>query len=316
MKMCGISGFIRLSKMSNKEAIKLSKELLLSLEYRGEDATGIYTSNQVVKAPVPADVFVDLKIYPKKIGYITLLHCRQATKGSPKVYTNNHPVISKNWTLVHNGMIWNSKLSKYNYRGEVDSEILLSYIERFGIKLALNLLRGSAALGICRRYNPRAIYVWANSNPISFGYVPEKAFVFSSTTDSILEACEIFGKINKFTKVYIYEPEKYVLYQMTSRGIRDLGTYGKRDFYLTSNYAYYYREYVSYQGNHSDGKHHKSYSSKRVNSKRNADNEEDNLTAVKNYKVEVGDLTIIFEDDWNLEVVNAIKNRLRMRTSD
>jgi len=237
--MCGIAGFLNLG-LTQREARRLARQLLLEIEYRGKDATGIYTNGTIVKAPVRASIFVKLSIFPKRFGYITLLHTRQATQGTPKNPHNNHPLYSKRWILVHNGIIYSQRLSKYEYIGQVDSEIILSYIERYGLTKALDEIRGTAAIALCKRDNPRSIFLWSNHNPSPVGYIPHKALVFASTESALKDGCRIFGKrLGKFSNVLTFKPETNCLYQITSRGIREIGDYGF--YYYDYRYDYGYR---------------------------------------------------------------------------
>lgn len=68
--MCGISGIVEI-KLSKTEFYKLAETLLLELETRGKDATGIYTAGRVKKAPIKASDFI--KFLPRTFG--TVLSC-------------------------------------------------------------------------------------------------------------------------------------------------------------------------------------------------------------------------------------------------
>ena len=179
--MCGIGGFIKEAKINDGFLRGVIIDLTTRLQVRGSDATGIFTSvgNGILrKEPVPATKFKD---YPLSYGRVTLVHTRQATHGSPKVFYNNHPILSDNYVMVHNGIVWMDRLKGYNYRGEVDSEILLSYIEKKGIKEGLASLEGTAAVAFCKRFSPNK--VWLYGSPIFMSYIPGRGILFGSTPE-------------------------------------------------------------------------------------------------------------------------------------
>jgi len=179
--MCGIGGFIKEAKINDEFLREVVIDLTTRLQVRGSDATGVFTSvgNGILrKEPVPATKFKD---YPLNYGRVTLVHARQATHGSPKVFYNNHPILSDNYVMVHNGIVWMDRLKDYNYRGEVDSEILLSYIEKKGIKEGLASLEGTAAAAFCKRFSPNK--VWLYGSPIFMSYIPGSGILFGSTPE-------------------------------------------------------------------------------------------------------------------------------------
>lgn len=201
--MCGIGGFVKEDARISTELIdKMSRKLALELETRGRDATGVYTSVRygiIHKQPGPARSFDD---YPKKYGRVTFVHCRAATHGSPKENKNNHPIFGSKYVLIHNGVIRMPRLKNYSYKGEVDSEIILSYIEKMGVKEGLKQLEGSAALAFCKREKPNKVYLYAWSAPLSVGYVPGYGVIFASTRQIIQNVTRVhFHKWHK-----IWEP--------------------------------------------------------------------------------------------------------------
>lgn len=227
--MCGIAGFLRLN-MDDKAARKLAVELLRETESRGRDATGIWTTksaryNQdddlgiLVKSNCEASKFIEkFMLEADEFGKSTLLHCRSATNGEPEDNHNNHPVISDNWVLIHNGVMHMKRLKDYEYKGLVDSEVLLSYLETFGIRKALGAIDGSAAVAI-QRLGDESIYLFRNTPPISIGLVKGKAIIFASTPQIIFDACDkVFGRFWGFPKVHVMECPKDKLVKMSPSG--------------------------------------------------------------------------------------------------
>ena len=207
--MCGIGGFIKAGKVSNGFTLSVVQALVRGLEDRGRDATGVFTSvglGVVRKSPVPASEFKD---YPEGYGRVTLVHTRQATVGDPKDNHNNHPIVGPKYVMVHNGCCPSLKrVDGYKYLGEVDSEILLSYIETYGIKDGLKKFEGSAAVAFCEKSSPSKVYFWKWHSPLWLAWVNGYGCVFASTRE-ILNNRVLRQKWAKykglFTWAYIYE---------------------------------------------------------------------------------------------------------------
>jgi len=148
--MCGIAFFINYGKQQlNPEYVY---ELFEQLNLRGTDASGYYFErlengkmvNRMVKAPVDSESLIynckqwenGDSLYPYKIDgteRLIMLHCRAKTRGSQFNNRNNMPIESKRYVLIHNGVVNNVKMEKYDYQAEVDSEEILARIERLGI---------------------------------------------------------------------------------------------------------------------------------------------------------------------------------------
>jgi len=113
--MCGIGGVYVLSgEVLGEQDAKRIKQLTVYLEKRGDDATGWYDGEKIIKAPLPAHEFIQLieTITPIE-NYIAgkrmlLIHTRAYTRGSPLQNKNNHPFELKDIVFAHNGMIHNA----------------------------------------------------------------------------------------------------------------------------------------------------------------------------------------------------------------
>jgi len=183
--MCGIGGFIKEGNVEDEFLKNLIRGLALQLQSRGQDATGVYTSigqGIVHKAPGPASGF---RNWPEQYGQVTLVHARAATHGTPRNNHNNHPIIGLEKVLIHNGIVWGEKLNDYPYKGECDSEILLSYIERFGINEGLKKSHGSIAVAFCDMAAPKKLWLYSYSSPLWLAYVPKWGVLFGSTKEIV-----------------------------------------------------------------------------------------------------------------------------------
>lgn len=203
--MCGIGGFIKERDVDDGFLRRLIIDLTNKLQVRGSDATGIYTSSKdgdIRKSNVAADKFYD---WPDTYGDITFVHTRMATGGSPTNNNNNHPVSGDNIVLVHNGIVWMDRLDGYPYKGEVDTEIIVSYIERLGINKGLSGIAGSAAVAFCNKSNPDKAYLFSYDAPISMAFIPGYGILFASTMGMVS------GIVDKYWKKWynLFEPASY-----------------------------------------------------------------------------------------------------------
>jgi predicted glutamine amidotransferase len=115
--MCGIFGIYNestssekyLNRKNFKEFVKIGNRS----RRRGLDASGIVTLKSDKIEIVKGDVdFKDLSRshYQYTDGtYLLAGHTRLATHGSSRNQFNNHPIISENWIVIHNGWVTNYK---------------------------------------------------------------------------------------------------------------------------------------------------------------------------------------------------------------
>lgn len=193
--MCGILGFMT-DKPSAENATYFKRILYLS-ESRGAEATGICYINKekpiIEKEPVAASDFIKANL-PKHMNSlakakIALGHTRYPTQGSPKDNNNNHPLESKNWILIHNGSVTGmTRLNNYEYKGKVDSEVLLSYIEEYGLEKGLpHVGRGTASVAVMNKNELNAVYLWRETNPIVLAYDEDTKTLFFASQEEFLE---------------------------------------------------------------------------------------------------------------------------------
>jgi len=143
--MCGISGFIGLSKKS-KATYEIMTNLFDFLEYRGTDAAGIWAAEAgkngkvfYQKEPIKSSEFIKKdfwkKIRKSKLN-VLLAHARSTSKGAGHASTNsnNHPFVSldKRIGMIHNGTIDEANFlsKKYQCFSETDSEVILRIFEK------------------------------------------------------------------------------------------------------------------------------------------------------------------------------------------
>lgn len=131
--MCSVIGI----KLKNPN-LDLVREIFLQSRIRGMHATGItYYKNKklhTIKDPIPADKFInkyDFSEFVDKDQLNLIGHCRYST--SDLEY--NQPMTSKNFSIVHNGVVTQELPENWNTLYDVscetknDSELLVHTLE-------------------------------------------------------------------------------------------------------------------------------------------------------------------------------------------
>ncbi|MAJ43457.1 MAG: glutamine--fructose-6-phosphate transaminase (isomerizing) [Candidatus Marinimicrobia bacterium] len=201
--MCGIVGYI--GKKNSKEVILKG---LSRLEYRGYDSAGIAVHsngiNQLKTSGKVADL--DAKCIKEKLpkSSIGIGHTRWATHGIPND-TNAHPHqdITRNFTLVHNGIIENYlTLKKYlaqngiECKSDTDTEVLVQLISYIynkdkisfeeSVRYALMKVVGAYGIVVLCGDEPDKIIAARHGSPLVFG-IGDSEFIIASDTSPIIE---------------------------------------------------------------------------------------------------------------------------------
>lgn len=205
--MCGIGGIIPLTPLNKENMFEYIKSMLSDLEIRGTDATGIASWEKetgditICKQANKADLFIK-NLTVDHIKDIVICHTRAKTKGEPENPENNHPIYGSNYVIIHNGSVHSMKdIDTYKYKGECDTERLLSYIETYGLKDGIPKIDGSASFCLFSQNN-RTIYLYKKTSPLVISLIPGKVFMFASTDVSLKnigkKLCDdkIFGIFN------------------------------------------------------------------------------------------------------------------------
>ncbi len=142
--MCGIAGYTatrKLTRAEQDEAALIFTDLMVGLEDRGVDASGIFVvkadnSVSLTKGPGPAGKRVGKMLdFIETRGSdrpIVVGHTRHATHGSPFLNVNNHPFQTGRLTGVHNGVFagYRSVAHTLRLEGECDSEAIFRLLAK------------------------------------------------------------------------------------------------------------------------------------------------------------------------------------------
>ena len=195
--MCSINGFINLKQKQNGEMV-IVNEIINHGEKRGKDSFGIYVKtnkNEFISKWIdkPTNVSFTNKKFEFADGEFPLLVLNN-NRAEPttefienKTVNDTQPFCSKNYVVVHNGIIANDKelKQKYNFITEtnIDSEVLPHLFEtcnsddEIADKL-INEVKGSFALAFYNRETNK-IYFATNYKPL-FTMYSNGSLYFSS----------------------------------------------------------------------------------------------------------------------------------------
>lgn len=211
--MCGIAGFC-LSPSERCDSSKLARRLLLGIEERGRDATGCawrtYDKPREIvvrKYPISASDWMQRRASEIAVNASSvILHTRYATKGSPSVALNNHPVCAGKLALVHNGHVFNDddifKRLNVRRRGQVDSEAivaLLAYGNSAPAHLLQELRGGASVAWLDATDGSNTLHMArVNTSPLHVAQTIKGSVVFASTKHAVDKALAKCGMVASF----------------------------------------------------------------------------------------------------------------------
>lgn len=195
---------------------------LKATQIRGRDATGIYQPKHgIVKAPLDAFEFIKTKEFEKDVKKDKMFigHCRQWTSGKPEDNNNNHPFEGEKYILVHNGVVRMDKIEEYNYSGECDSEVLLSYLETKEMEEALKSVVGQAAIIFAPADRSYKMWLWRKTSPMEIAYSKASNTLLIASTESILRSMitkhELGGLIKDISGWVFSSVDEHVLWKVS-----------------------------------------------------------------------------------------------------
>lgn len=200
--MCCLFGFVDYGhKLSRKQRSILLSALSVASEERGTDATGIaYNSGGrlcIYKRPLPAH----LMWYRVPMDATVVMgHTRMTTQGMECRNHNNHPFPGKtgegNFALAHNGVLYNDKMLRKQYKLpatkiETDSYIAVQLLEKYGrlnfdgLQFMAEKLEGSFT--ITTLSDRDELYFVKGNNPMCIYHFPEMGIYIYASTEEILQ---------------------------------------------------------------------------------------------------------------------------------
>lgn len=193
--MCGIVGYI-----GGQNAVPVLINGLESLEYRGYDSAGVAVLSdgtiKIRKTKGKVENLRNLLLEQPVAGNAGIGHTRWATHGAPSD-VNAHPHFSNDdkIAVVHNGIIENYQELKdklqakgYVFHSETDTETVAHLIDDFykqngdlleAVRLTLNVIEGSYALGVLCTDYPDQIIAARKESPLIVGIGKDQNFIAS-----------------------------------------------------------------------------------------------------------------------------------------
>lgn len=191
--MCGIVGYV-----GDKFVDSLLVAGLERLEYRGYDSAGIATLNRgrlKIKKTAGKIQLLKEKLKEDPLdGELGIGHTRWATHGEPTT-GNAHPITDCRGEIavIHNGIIENFQLLRdklikegHIFKTDTDTEIIAHLIEKFlkddlhlAVRKSLKFLKGSYALAVISRKDPKKIVAARWESPLVIGMGKKENFLAS-----------------------------------------------------------------------------------------------------------------------------------------
>ena len=191
--MCGIVGYV-----GDKFVDSLLVAGLERLEYRGYDSAGIATLNRgrlKIKKTAGKIQLLKEKLKEDPLdGELGIGHTRWATHGEPTT-GNAHPLTDCRGEIavIHNGIIENFQLLRdklikegHIFKTDTDTEIIAHLIEKFlkddlhlAVRKSLKFLKGSYALAVISRKDPKKIVAARWESPLVIGMGKKENFLAS-----------------------------------------------------------------------------------------------------------------------------------------
>ena len=271
--MCALYGFINYGKVLNQKELKrLVRNLSISSELRGTDASGVaYVRNGKVviyKKPQPSH---EVNFYfPSDITILTG-HTRMATHGDARNNYNNHPFVGHtaegDFALCHNGVLFNyEQVQKQEQlpktRIKTDSYIAVQLIEKYGkadfdtIGRMSERVNGSFVFTVLT--DEEKLYISRWDNPICLLHFPKLGIYVYTSTKEIMQMA-LRGTIFEKQTIDVIPVSEGEMISIDKNGVIErsrftpeyddfFGYYGCRAFRERDDYDSYLCEYSNMFG--------------------------------------------------------------------
>ena len=200
--MCGLCGYvIRDTTVAHHARETLADALLLGVDHRGGDATGLLAigkgSPLLLKAAIDAERFSKERPALHAGTRAVIGHTRLATQGSTAWAFNNHPVRVGDTYLAHNGHVHNQRTLRekvgFSPMQEVDSALLAALVDTAPDPVAaLDLFHHVEGAAAVTYWNPvkapgTIVLARVNGSPLHV-WEGRKAVVWASTAGAVIGA--------------------------------------------------------------------------------------------------------------------------------
>lgn len=192
--MCGIVGYI-----GTQDVTSILMSGLKRLEYRGYDSAGVAVIEKnelsVIKTVGKLTNLGNKLKERTPHGHIGIGHTRWATHGRPSdVNSHPHQGISKEFAVVHNGIIenylelkeWLVKEKGHKFHSETDTEVIAHLVEEFyegdlieAVRKTLAKVCGSYAIGVIALKEPDKLVAARKDSPLIVGLGKDENFIAS-----------------------------------------------------------------------------------------------------------------------------------------
>lgn len=268
--MCEIQFIKRVGKpLTLNDKQEFSKLMSLG-DLKNKDAFGIFTKGYLFKRGIS---------YNKKIGISSIWqevfrpiksswaigHNRMKTQGDAKDNLNNHPFETKNFVVVHNGVITNDFILKetfdLDYKEKTDSAIIPYLLEKrtsdgedvvTAIENIVEDLEGSFSVFVYDKNNNKIYYFKNDGTNFYFCLVLDESgkVLMGSTTKSNFDNSYITKQgifpIKHFRYKCIVEADENVLYEITKDDVVPLKKLNCNSAYSTIYNSYAVRTSTGY----------------------------------------------------------------------
>lgn len=197
--MCGIGGIM--VTQGSEMPVGEVKALWSLLEDRGTHAAGVSWAWEnadepvVFKAPRSAGKMTDkIDMVAGSNSIYAFFHTRYTTQGSTSNNGNNHPVVSNDFIVTHNGVLrndsWVFNFTQQPKSHQVDTEAINAGLRYGGIGWVADNIQGSMSIAwVDITQNHEEVNLFTNGgNPLVIARVNGGQVVWASTLEHIEEA--------------------------------------------------------------------------------------------------------------------------------
>jgi predicted glutamine amidotransferase len=266
--MCEIQIINRFKEDINDEDKSEFIRMMTKGAYSNRDAFGFFNRTNTYKLGTSFEKKSEnmkvRNIIDGMSGNFIVGHNRLSTKGDAKDNKNNHPFETKNWIVVHNGVLYNDdeikKLYKFRYNEKVDSAIIPALLEYFtkegkteleAVKTTAEEISGWYSI-ICYHKPTNTMYYFKNSKTDFFMALIEDdrgKVLVASTNEDTIEDCYtkydmIFSK-PKYHRKTIVEPAEEIIYKIDGDRIQEVDGFTEN---TASTYIGYSKQYDRMKG--------------------------------------------------------------------